>query len=340
MPKRAICLAGGGPAAGLHIGVLKGLAKKGITFDVWALSCIGAWVGIVYNQADDGKEIEQTAKFFRNVFRDDKSFESFPANTIFAPDWFGNAEAIMDFMLQPRNYRNAILPKQIMESFLYTMKAIGSRIKSGDLFDEGDFNRWTLNHVLAVNPAVRFLTAMMYKSNVTGLARLYYPDSSFLKGIKFEKLSDKKKPFIYHNAWNLSKQKLYLFANQELKARGTDVEGYRPITAASLCACSALPFVEQTINIDGDTYCEGALVDTVNLKNLLEDHEGVDEIWISKIVDAKQIFPPKNLYDLKQIFVSCLLQLLAKMTLSYSSIASKIMTNGKIRKLSKSQSVA
>src|ERR1044071_8379946 len=50
--KRAICLAGGGPAAGLHIGVLEGLAAKGIKFtresDVWALSCIGAWVGILY----------------------------------------------------------------------------------------------------------------------------------------------------------------------------------------------------------------------------------------------------------------------------------------------------
>jgi len=41
-PKRAICLAGGGPAAGLHIGVLESLKKNGIDFDVWALSCIGA----------------------------------------------------------------------------------------------------------------------------------------------------------------------------------------------------------------------------------------------------------------------------------------------------------
>ena len=40
--KRAICLAGGGPAAGLHIGVLQGLKENGIDFDnensVWALS--------------------------------------------------------------------------------------------------------------------------------------------------------------------------------------------------------------------------------------------------------------------------------------------------------------
>ena len=50
MVKRAITLGGGGPAAGLHIGVLEALVTADIKFDVWALSCIGAWVGIVYNQ--------------------------------------------------------------------------------------------------------------------------------------------------------------------------------------------------------------------------------------------------------------------------------------------------
>jgi predicted acylesterase/phospholipase RssA len=46
MPKRAIALAGGGPAAALHIGALEYLREQGIAFDkrddVWALSCIGA----------------------------------------------------------------------------------------------------------------------------------------------------------------------------------------------------------------------------------------------------------------------------------------------------------
>ena len=70
-PKRAICLAGGGPAAGLHIGVLQGLKNHGVDFNnsdaVWALSCIGAWVGIVYNQATGDKEAATTtfsARFF------------------------------------------------------------------------------------------------------------------------------------------------------------------------------------------------------------------------------------------------------------------------------------
>ena len=79
MVKRAITLGGGGPAAGLHIGVLEALAAHDIKFDVWALSCIGAWVGIVYNQFDGPDKAGQTYQFFKDhVFRDDESYERFP----------------------------------------------------------------------------------------------------------------------------------------------------------------------------------------------------------------------------------------------------------------------
>jgi predicted acylesterase/phospholipase RssA len=319
--KRAICLGGGGPAAGLHIGVLEGLEANRIKFnrqsDIWALSCIGAWVGIIYNQATTDREVEETYDFFRGVFRENKSFESFPTNTIFAPDWGGNAEAIWDFLLEPKNYKNAFLPREIMKSFMHTMSALGristmrrrrrqyngrefEEVEEFGQFSEGDFNRWILNHVLAVHPGVRFLTAMAYKSEVTGLARLYYPDSKFLNDIKFEELKKPNKPYIFHNAWNLSEQGLRLFSNRN--PGPPSYAEYKRITPQSLCACSALPFVEQTVVIDGQTYCEGALKDTVNFHDLLEDHhhpphDPLDEIWISRIVDADQVRPPKDLHD-------------------------------------------
>ena len=294
-PKRAICLAGGGPAAGLHIGVLQGLKEHGIDFDnensVWALSCIGAWVGIIYNQAKDGKGLEATLEFFRNVFREDESFRSFPTNTIFSPDWFGYLDAMQDFLCEPQNYRNAFVPRKMMESFLYTLSGLRDR-KNWRHFSEGDFNRWTLNHVLAVHPVSRFLTALIFKSKINGRTKLHYPDSKFLTDIKFERLYEPGKPYIFHNAWNLTKQKLQLFSNWDPEG-----ESYKRITPASLCACSALPLIEQTVQIDGDTYCEGALVDTVNFEDLVEDHPDLDEIWISRIVDSGQIVAPKNMLD-------------------------------------------
>jgi predicted acylesterase/phospholipase RssA len=299
--RRAICLAGGGPAAGLHIGVLQGLRERGITFDnrddVWALSCIGAWVGIVYNQFKEGDRVKQTYEFFRDVFRDDEIFQSFPMNTIFAPDWSANAKAIRDFLFDIENYKNAVLPDKIIESYLRTLRLF-SRKRNRWQWNKGDYYRWILNDVMAVHPLVRFLTAMVYKSGVDGLAQIHYPESAFLKAIDFDEIKKESKPYLFHNAWNLSRQRLELFSNRDPESKQHDrPKRYDRISAATLCACSALPYIERTVKMNGYTYCEGALIDTVNFKNLLEDHPDLEEIWISRIVDADQVRAPHNLHD-------------------------------------------
>jgi predicted acylesterase/phospholipase RssA len=295
--KRAITLGGGGPAAGLHIGVLRALRGADITFDVWSLSCIGAWVGIVYNQCDKDREVEQTYQFFRdNVFRDDESYERFPINSVFGADWFGNSRALMDFAFDPNSYKDLWQPHKMMDAFNETMTLLYDHSplrRNYKEWERGDINGWILNQVLAPNPAVRYLTSLMYLSNITGLSRINYPDSEFMKRIKFDRLFHEEKPWIFHNAWNLDAQELAFFSNYRMKD-----EGYKgDITASTLCACSALPFVEETVKLDGETYCEGALVDTVNFRSLLEEHPDLDEIWISRIVDAKQIRKPENLHD-------------------------------------------
>jgi predicted acylesterase/phospholipase RssA len=300
-PKRAICLGGGGPAVGLHLGALQGLKDCGVDFgnerSIWATSCIGAWVGVIYNQAAKGREISETVDFFHEVFRGDASFESFPTNTVFAPDWAGYAEAAGNYLFDLKHYKNAILPREILDSFLYTMSSLGDR-KNWKKFSEADFNRWTLNHVLAVNPVVRFWTGLLYKSTIDGRTRLHYKDSKILRDIKFDELDKRGKPYIFHNAFNFKKEDIDLFANHNPKWGHNH---YEAISAASLCACSALPFVEQTVQVGGDVYCEGALVDTVNFKNLLAEHnpqsDPLEEIWINRIVDARQIHKPRNLHD-------------------------------------------
>lgn len=291
--KRAITLAGGGPAAGLHIGVLERLHEQKIKFDVWALSCIGAWVGLVYNQCDPGKEVEQTYKFFRDgVFRDDETYSRFPINTVFGADNATNMRAMAEFFLNPRSYQNLWLPDKIMDSAKETLAFLSDRSK----WNEGDYNRWMLNHVLAVNPFVRYWTSMMYLSNISGLSRIHYPESSFMKAIKFDRLYEKDKPFIFHNAWNITKQKLDLFSNKPSFRSKSDFK-YGDINSASLCACSALPYVEETVKIGDDVYCEGALIDTVNFYQLLEDHPDLEEIWVNRIVDSGQVKSPNNIAD-------------------------------------------
>ncbi|MEO0914260.1 MAG: patatin-like phospholipase family protein [Pseudomonadota bacterium] len=63
--KRAITLGGGGPAAGLHLGALKCFRDHGITFDVWAVSCIGVWVGAHYISHPADTAPEQTIAHFK-----------------------------------------------------------------------------------------------------------------------------------------------------------------------------------------------------------------------------------------------------------------------------------
>jgi len=308
--KRAITLAGGGPAAGLHLGVLSRLSEAGITFDnegdVWALSCIGAWVGLVYNQCEPDKRVEQTRTFFKDgIFRDDPTYSAFPLNRVFGPDWRANSKSLIRFLADPDTYEKIVAPclhqnapecsqgslawwqSKISDAIEETAHFLSNRSK----WTEGDFNQLVFNHGLAINPFIRFLSSMMFLSNVNGLARIHYPDSSFAKSIDFEK-TNSRPPFIFHNAYNLTDKTLDLFCNKDTEQWRSD--GYKAISFASLCACSALPYIEQTIDIGGKTYCEGALIDTVNFKNLVEDHE-LDEIWISRIVDKDQIRQPKNL---------------------------------------------
>ncbi|MGM4956138.1 patatin-like phospholipase family protein [Bradyrhizobium barranii] len=306
MVKRAIALGGGGPAAGLHIGVLEALANADIEFEVWALSCIGAWVGIVYNQFDgveNKARAEKTYQFFKNgVFRDDEGYKRFPINTVFGPDWAGSmSRALTSFVMDPKNYLHLWDPSTMVNAFRDSMSLWFPQQKF-TIPDDGDINRWILNQVLAPNPFVRYLTSMMYLSHVTGLSKINYPNSQFMKSIKFEALKEPGKPVIFHNAWNLDDHKLALFSNRPMIQQADKKEYKGPISASSLCACSALPFIEETVEIDEVTYCEGALVDTVNFESLLQEHHNppddtLDEVWVSRIVDSKQVRKPKDLHD-------------------------------------------
>jgi len=75
---------------------------------------IGAWVGVIYNQAENDR-IQETTNFFRDVFREDKSFDSFPLNTVFTPDWAGNAEAMWGVSDRSKNLQDYILAERSYE---------------------------------------------------------------------------------------------------------------------------------------------------------------------------------------------------------------------------------
>lgn len=338
--KRAIALAGGGPAAGFHIGALSALEQYGVTFDVWSLSCIGGWVGVYYNQLACNDKAAQTLEFFKeHAFRDTDSYRGFPVNKAFAPHLQAYATAWLTHSLNPQTYWDVFN----MAKDLPGAAAGWARfLTTPEMWlREGDRNAHVLNNILAVHPMSRFLTSMMYLSDINGLSNIYYKDSTFLDSInigkldlldvkdmgqlRFKQLLELVKtcefkpvaperndvPEIYHNAWRLSDDsknppvtgELQLFNNKWFDywtGKRSLPRKYLPITHPSLCACSALPYVEQTVRIPNDDdrqYSEGALVDTVSFRNLVEDHSDLDEIWVCRIVDYRQVRLQKNLHD-------------------------------------------
>ncbi len=338
--KRAIALAGGGPAAGFHIGALKALEESQIGFQVWSLSCIGAWVGVYYHQLPELPGVsraERTHAFFgEHAFRDSEAYRGFPVNKAFAPNFGAFAEAWRAHASSLQTYLDVL---NVSKELPGAMAAWGRWLQSPQKWgSEGDRNLHLLNNVLALHPLTRFITSMAYLAPVNGLSNIYYPDSSFLKGIALEALdllgtpgldqmdgrqldalaaryrqpaspAQARVPEIYHNAWRLAGDdpadtgELRLFNNKWLEYRSgqrAKRRDYMPITRPSLCACSALPYIEQTVKIPNDggrEYSEGALIDTVSFRNLVEDHPDLDEIWVIRIVDYRQVRRPHNLHD-------------------------------------------
>lgn len=295
MVKRAITLAGGGPCAGLHIGALEGFHQHGFEFDVWSLSCIGAWVGIVYNSFPPETAPQDTARFFHeNVFRDDQSYAGFPINHAFSPDILRNTHAMMQFMSNPATYANLFAPEAIQR----TSRQLFQYMSDPSRWNEGDTDNLMLE-MMAANPMTRFMVSAMYLSPMNGLSRIYFENSSFLKSIDFDRVWESDR-LIYHNAWNLKDSALDHFVNNSSFVGHKHSSKERPmlqLTRQSMCACSALPFIEETVNIDGTEYSEGALIKTVDFYHLLNNHDDLDEVWIVRIVDPRQARAPQNIKD-------------------------------------------
>ena len=184
--KRAIALAGGGPAAGFHIGVLGALEFLGVTFDVWSLSCIGAWVGVYYNQLTDEGKALRTYEFFRDhAFRDTDSYRGFPVNKAFTPHLQAYAKAWLCAFLNPRTYLDVFNTNDLPDAAAGWVRFLTTPAM---WLREGDRNAHVLNNILAVHPMSRFLTSLVHLSEINGLSNIYYKDSSLLDGIKIGKL--------------------------------------------------------------------------------------------------------------------------------------------------------
>ena len=302
-PSRALALGGGGPAVGISIGFLlalqdwndaekkKGAKGRPIEFPTWVAGCVGGWLACLYHLCDaKGKtsRASQVEDMVRGFFREDNMYEMFPCPKTFTPDIPEQIAAGMKFMLNPQNYKNWIVPGEIAKAY---QQILDNYLKPSS-WNPGDFAYLMLNSVLAPNPAVRMLMSLIYKSEVPGLNKIWYgPEYELLQQFKLADLA-KEDTNIYINSYNLKTHASDIYSNHPKKAHDVGA-----ITMPVLCASSALPYVLTPVDLDGQTHIEGALIDSFCFGAVHKIHDHINEVWVSRIVDHKQVTAPTNLLE-------------------------------------------
>ena len=284
--KRAIALSGGGPVVGIEIGALKAFEQEKIDFDVYSCACVGSWVGCLYNSLKpDADRLRQVEDFFKDeIFIADDVYQSFPINyKVFQRDYLGDSQKMMGKIFDADTYRYLFLPNKIWE---YAWKFVTNPPKTTDEY------YYYISEGMALNPFIRLSTELQYKVSKSGVAGLISSGDFVNKFINFDNLFKSDKT-VYLNAYNLSQKQMELFVNRNGHSR------YSAMSADALMAGSSVLHYTENRTIAGkeDKYCEGAVINTVELDHLLDDHSDLDEIWVIKIADYKQITPPKNLIE-------------------------------------------
>jgi len=286
--KKALALSGGGPAVGIEIGALKAFEEKGIDFDIFSCACVGSWIGCLYNSLSPGpdkmKKVEDF--FFDKIFIPDDIYESFPiCYKVFRVNYFEDMKKYAEKLFNPDTYQNLFLLDRIMQ---YFQQMQSNPPKTGDEIN------YYISEGLALNPMVRLMSEIIYKVKKSGIAGLVNSTDFVEANINMENLFKSEK-LVYLNAYNMTKAKLERFINRK------EHKEYAPISADALMAgSSVLEYTEnRTIGSAPDKYCEGAVINTVELDTLLEhDHKReLDEIWVVKIADYQEVKPPKNLIE-------------------------------------------
>jgi NTE family protein len=102
--------------------------------------------------------------------------------------------------------------------------------------------------------------------------------------IDFERIKEIK-PYFYLNAYNVTKEIIDNFTKDE-------------ITPDHFHAALAFPFIYGPYPLNGNLYYEGAVVDCLNFKDLVERHTGLETIVVFDVLGTDTLIrAPRNLYD-------------------------------------------
>ena len=102
--------------------------------------------------------------------------------------------------------------------------------------------------------------------------------------IDFAKIKEIK-PYFYLNAYNATKELMENFEKDQ-------------ITPEHFHAALAFPFIYGPYPLNGDLYYEGAVVDCLNFKDVIERHPALETVVVFDVLGSDTLIrAPRNLYD-------------------------------------------
>jgi NTE family protein len=139
-------------------------------------------------------------------------------------------------------------------------------------------------YALAIDAMLLWAATMTPSDLQFGSWGLCQPTPFVEQIIDFERIK-KIKPYFYLNAYNVTNEIIDNFTKDE-------------ITPDHFHAALAFPFIYGPYRLNGNLYYEGAVVDCLNFKDLVERHPGLETIVVFDVLGTDTLIrAPRNLYD-------------------------------------------
>jgi NTE family protein len=256
--RTALVLGGGAPNMALIAGALAGLHERGVTFDVVSCSGAGSLAGLLWLAHKERAGVRTPAEALRSVTT------------------MNIADPIYHYC--PVNYKVFYKPGPWAD--LWRCAAAANPLFALDVkeYERSPLYAWWIDAMLL------WVATMSPSGLHPGSWGLCAPTPFVEQIIDFERIKEIK-PYFYLNAYNVTNEIIDNFTKVE-------------ITPDHFHAALAFPFIYGPYRLNGDLYYEGAVVDCLNFKDLVERHTGLETIVVFDVLGTDTLIrAPRNLYD-------------------------------------------
>jgi len=290
----ALVLGGGAPNMTLMAGAVAALDEAGVEFDIVSTSGAGMLIGLLYaapkgQRGDIKRDRAAALKNTVNMGVHDAIYRFFPVNfkvfhkpgplaQAYTKFWQAIDGPVGDFRDQ---WLKMLSASPLSAPWAEAWKQLLGRFSSPDNKD-GDAQRF-------FNDWAALMLATFCPSDLSATSQGMCQPAPFVEqAVDFARLKEFKGEF-YMSAYCIESGEMEIFEKKEIM-----LEHFQ--------AALAFPLIYAPFKMKGKTYLEGAAMETLNFKGLLEHRKGhpkvIDTIVVLDILGMKELIAePRSLYD-------------------------------------------